>query len=109
MARLISIEDPLNCPPRLVLFAGDILVCWASGTRLPPTGAGAIELLGFFQSGEATATSDPGAALPAPAGPPDRVVFRARRPGLVIIELITGSPWHTPRATPLEIVVEEEA
>jgi hypothetical protein len=107
MARLISIEDPLIGPPRLLLAVGDLLVCWASGGRVHPGGAERLELLGFFQSGDVVGELATDEALPVPAGPPDRVVFLARLPGHATIDLLTGSPWYGSHTTSLELEIKE--
>jgi hypothetical protein len=99
MARLIEVHDARVCPSPLAVRTGDVLLFRAAGGRVR-SGA-AVEALGPFVPGE---IGDHGEVL-TPMGPPNAILFRARRPGRAAIEVVTGDPFHAPQTTELEIDV----
>lgn len=101
MPRLIVIDPAVeSLPSRLRLVEGDLVHFAASGGRVRG-GSGAVELLGVFVSG---VLDTAGHAL-VPAGAPDAVVFRARRPGTATVEVLVGDPWEAMWRRALDITV----
>jgi hypothetical protein len=101
MARLIEVQDARTCPSPLTVSLGDILLFRATGGRVR-SGDDVVELVGTFLS---AVLGDDGTIL-TPIGPPNTVLFRARRPGRARIDAVTGDPFHTPQTTTLDITVE---
>jgi hypothetical protein len=101
MALLIEVQDCRACSSPLTLHPGDVLLVRATGGHVR-SGEDVVELLGPFL---AAVVGDDGAVV-APMGAPNTVLFRARRPGRALIDVVTGDPFHAPQATPLGIVVE---
>ena len=101
MARLIEVQDARVCPSTLELSPGDVLLFRATGGRVH-SGDEVIELLGPFLQG---VLGDDGRIL-APAGLPNRVIFRARQPGRARIDVITGVPLHNPQTFTISLTVE---
>jgi hypothetical protein len=102
MARMIEIQDPRRCPSPLEVRRGDVLLLHAAGGRVRSSGD-VVELLGPFFS---AVVGDDGNIF-TPMGPPNMVLFRARRAGKALIEVITGDPFHAPQTTALSIAVED--
>ena len=101
MARLIEVQDARVCPSPLTVSLGDVLLFRATGGRIQ-SGGDVVELLGPFLP---AVLGDDGNIL-TPMGPPNTVLFRARRPGRARIDVVTGDPFHTPQTTTLDITVE---
>lgn len=101
MARLIEVQDARTCPSPLTVYLGDMLLFRATGGRVR-SGDDVVELLGPFLS---AVLGDDGTIL-TPIGPPNMVLFRARRPGRARIDAVTGDPFHTSQTTTLDITVE---
>ena len=101
MARLIEIPDARGCTAPIVVQPGDVLLFRAAGGRVL-SGAGAVDSLGPFQE---SVLGDNGEVL-TPAGPPNAVLFAARRPGRASIELILGDPFHAPEKASAQVNVE---
>ena len=76
MARLIEVQDARTCPSPLTVSLGDLLLFRATGGRVR-SGDDVVELLGPFLS---AVLGDDGTIL-TPLGPPNTVLFHARRPG----------------------------
>ena len=99
-AQLVEVEDVRQCASPLLLRAGDMLLFHASGGRIH-SGAGVVEMLGpFLQSLVGTRGS-----VVAPMGAPNVVLVRAHRAGRAEIEVITGDPFHTSKATTLALEI----
>lgn len=91
MPRLIEIDPPVGALPAVLdVVEGDVLRFPASGGRVR-SGAGVVDLLGAFVSG----VLGIGGGILVPAGAPDAVLFRALRPGVATIEVLTGDPWRS--------------
>ena len=73
----------------------------ATGGRVQ-AGTEAIEIIGPFIPG---VIGDNGEIF-SPMGPPNKVLFLARRPGRATIDVITGDPWRSPKTTTVELIVE---
>lgn len=101
MARLIEVQDARVCPSSLTVCLGDVLLFRATGGRTR-SGGDVVELLGPFLP---AVLGDDGNIL-TPMGPPNTVLFRARRLGRAWIDVVTGDPFHTPQKTTLGITVE---
>jgi hypothetical protein len=101
MPRLIEVQHTQECPSPLVVRAGDVLLWRAAGGRVRE-GDDVLDLLGPFVS---AVLGDDGNVL-TPAGPPNTVLFRARRPGRARVEVVTGDPFHAPRTTAVDVRVE---
>lgn len=101
MARLIEVQDARMCPSPLTVRPGDVLLFRAAGGRVR-SGGEVVELLGPFLQ---AVVGDDGNIL-TPMGPPNTVLFRARRPGQALIDVVTGDPFYTPQTTSLGISVE---
>jgi hypothetical protein len=101
MARLIEVQDARVCPSPLTVGPGDILLFRAVGGHVRE-GADVVELLGPFLP---AVVGDHGSIL-APMGLPNTVLFRARKPGQALIDVITGDPFHAPHTTALSVTVE---
>jgi hypothetical protein len=101
MARLIEVQDARVCPSPLTVRPGDVLLFRAAGGRVR-SGGNVVEVLGPFLP---AVLGDDGNIL-TPTGPPNTVLFRARRPGRARIDVVTGDPFHTPQTTALAITVE---
>jgi len=89
------------CPSPLVVRPGDVLLVRATGGRIR-SGGDSVELIGSFL----TAVLGDNGEILTPMGPPNAVLFLARRPGRTLIEVITGDPFHSPQTTGLNITVE---
>lgn len=100
MGRLIEIEPTQELPPSLTVRVGDALRLWASGGRVE-SGGDAVESLGPYQAGVLGALGD----VVAPAGPPNVILFLARRPGRATVTVMTGDPWHSAQSQTFEINV----
>jgi hypothetical protein len=100
MARLIEVQDAHQCQSPLALQPGDVLAFRAAGGRVR-SGGDVVELLGPFLS---AVVGDQGTIL-TPAGSPNTVLFRARKPGRALIDVITGDPFQAPRTASLEVTV----
>lgn len=101
MARLIEVHDARACPTPLVIRPGDVLMFTAVGGRLI-SGGEVAELSGPFTQ---AVVGDDGDVY-SPAGPPNRIIVSARRPGRALIEVFTAEPFSTPHITALKITVE---
>jgi hypothetical protein len=101
VARLIEVQDSRVCSSPLAVHAGEVLMFQAAGGRVR-SGADVVELLGPFLR---AVVGDDGNIL-APMGFPNTVLFRARRPGRAVIDVVTGDPFHAPQTTTLDITVE---
>jgi hypothetical protein len=101
MSRFIEVQDARACPSPLTIRPGDVLMFQATGGRVR-SGDDVIELLGPFLT---AILGDDGNIL-TPMGAPNSVLFRAHRPGLALIDVVTGTPFHTPQTTVLGITVE---
>jgi hypothetical protein len=101
MGRLIEVQDARTCPSPLVVQSGDVLLFHANGGHVR-SGADVVDLLPPLLS--AVVGTD--GTVMTPAGAPNTVLVRARRPGQATLDVVTGDPWHAPRATQLVITVE---
>ena len=101
MGRLIEIEDARECPAPLAVRVGDVILFHAAGGRVE-SGRGVVEMWGPFLR---AVLGDDGRVL-APAGTPNTVLFRARRPGRATVAVITGGPWHAPQAASVSLSVD---
>ncbi len=101
MPRLIEVPDVRACPAAQTVKVGDVLLFHAAGGHVR-SGGDVIELVGPFIS---AIVGDEGTIL-TPVGPPNTVLFRARRPGRARIDVVTGDPFHGPQTTILRITVE---
>lgn len=100
MPKLIEIANITDCPSRLSIRAGDVLLFRATGARLL-SGTGILEPLGSFVD----AVLGTNGEVFSPAGPPSTVLLRANQEGDASVALITGDPFHSPRSTELLIAV----
>jgi hypothetical protein len=100
MARLIEVQDVNVCPSPLVIHPGDLLLFWAVGGQVR-SGDDVVEMFGPFL--QAVLGND-GNILTA-MGPPNKILFYARQPGSVLIDVITGDLFHTPQTNSLSITV----
>jgi len=101
MARLIEVQDAGGCPSPLTVRQGDVLLFRAAGGRVR-AGGDAVELWGPFLPGVVGEDGD----VLTPMGPPNAVLFRARRPGRARVDVVTGDPFHAPQTTTLDLTVE---
>ena len=101
MARMIEVQDAEAYPSLLTIKTGDVLLFRAAGGHVK-SGSDVVELLGPFVS---AVLSDDGRVV-TPMGPPNTVLFRARQPGRARIDVVTGDPFHAPRAIGLDITVD---
>jgi hypothetical protein len=101
MGRLIEVQHAQDLPTRLTIRVGDLLLFGATGGHVH-SGAEVVEILGPFIPG---VVGNDGQIL-SPMGAPNTVLFLARRPGRVTIDVVTGDPWHAPETTALDITVE---
>lgn len=101
MPRLIEVDDAGACPSPLTLQPGDVLLFRAVG-GVVRSGGTCVELLGPFTQ---AVVAEDGSVL-SPVGPPNAVLFRARRPGRAGIEVVTGDPFYSPQMTPIDITVQ---
>src|SRR5215510_3520468 len=101
MARLIEVQDARVCPLPLTVALGDVLLFRATGGRIR-SGGDVVELLGSFL----TAVLGEDGTILTPMGPPNTVLFRARRPGRARIDVVTGDLFYTPQTTTIDIIVE---
>jgi hypothetical protein len=102
MARLIEVQDARACPARLAIRVDDVLVFAATGGHVR-SGTDAVEMLGAFVPG---VLGTHGEVL-SPAGAPSSVLFRARRAGKAVIDVVTGDPWRAPHATVVELIIDD--
>jgi hypothetical protein len=109
MARLIEVQDIDVLPPDITLQVGDVLWFAATGGHLhqseerqPDDAEEVVQLLGIFLQ---SVIGTNGQIL-SPMGSPNNVLFLARRPGCVRIDVITGDPWRDPQVVTLKIIVE---
>lgn len=101
MSRLIEIQPVTqDLPACLTVRVGDVLQFAASGGYVRD--GTAVEILGIFV--ESVLGTD-GRVL-APMGPPNAVLFRARSPGQVVIDVVSGDPWSAPTTGSMTVVVE---
>jgi hypothetical protein len=100
MARLIEVQDAGACPSPLTVGLGDVLLFRAAGGHVRD-GEEVVELVGAFLS---AVVGDDGNIL-APMGPPNTVLFRARKRGQARIDVITGDPFHAAQTIVLDINV----
>jgi hypothetical protein len=107
MGRLIEVQDPPASPPRLTVEVGDVLQFSASGGHVR-SGADIVEMVGPLVSAVlADDGGKPSSDILAPMGPPNTVLFVARRAGRAIIDVVTGDPWHAPQTSVLNVDVRE--
>jgi hypothetical protein len=102
MARLIELQDVEGDSTLKPVAVGDMLLFHASGGHVR-SGADVVELIGPFVSAVSGAEGE----ILTPAGPPNTVLFRARRKGEAEIDILTGDPFFEPRKTCLRIQVEQ--
>lgn len=106
MGRLIEVQDVGGLPAELTLRVGGALWFAATGGRVHSgdgaTSTDAIERLGPFLQG----VMGPAGQVLSPAGPPNAVLFLARRPGRARIGIMTGDPWHSSRTATVDVTVE---
>lgn len=102
MSRLIEVQDARMCSSPLTVHLGDVLLFRAAGGHVR-SGGDVVELLGPFLP---AVVGDDGNIL-TPMGPPNTVLFHARRPGRALIDVITGDPFQATRTTALGITVED--
>jgi hypothetical protein len=101
MARLIEVQDAHVCQAPLTVSVGDVFLFRAAGGHVR-SGDDVVELLGAFRS---AIVGDDGHIM-TPVGPPNTTLFRARKPGRALIDVVTGDPFHAPMATALDVIVE---
>jgi len=101
MPRLIEVSDARVGPSTQTLSVGDVLLFRAAGGHVR-SGDNVIELVGIFVQAVVGAEG----TILMPMGPPNTVLFRARKPGHARIDVVTGDPFHAPEATVLRITVE---
>jgi hypothetical protein len=97
---LIEVPDARKCPSQTIKV-GDVLLFHAAGGHVR-SGDDVIELLGPFVTAVVGNKGD----IVTPMGPPSTVLFRARRPGRALVDVVTGDPFHAPRKTKVTISVE---
>ncbi len=103
MRRLIDIQPTAQgFPPALTVQVGDLLMFGASGGRVRSDGD-AVEFLGAFR----TSVLGTAGSILSPMGAPSTVLFRARHLGRATIDVITGDPWHAPRTSTIQLVVDQ--
>jgi len=100
MARLIEVPNVALCRSPLVIRVGDALLFHGLGGHVR-SGGDAIEMLGPFVQ---AIVGENGEVL-TPSGPPNTVVFRARRTGTATIDLVTGN-FSSPVTTSLQVEIE---
>src|SRR5947209_8020038 len=100
MSRLIEVQRAEDCPSPLKVSVGDVLLFRASGGRVQ-SGGPSVELWGPFFPAVVATTGE----VVAPMGSPDAVLVRARVPGSVSLEIVTGDPWQGPRTTTSVLIV----
>jgi hypothetical protein len=101
MGRLIEVQEAQKCPSPLTLHPGDVLLFHATGGSVD-SGGGVVEMLGpFIQA----VLGEHGGIL-TPMGPPNTVLFRARKRGRAVIDVVTGDPWGASQKTTLNLAVE---
>lgn len=109
MSRLIEVQNTDALPPTLTVQVGDALWFAATGGRVRRDEdeinepAEAVQLLGVFLQ---SVVGTDGQIL-SPMGPPNNVIFLARRTGRARIDIISGDPWRgEPQTITLDVVVE---
>jgi hypothetical protein len=100
MGRQIEVPDVTVAPKCMTIKVGDLLVFRGTGGHVR-SGSSVLEMLGAFLPG---AVTEKGQVL-SPAGFPNSVVFLARHPGQVSIDVVTGDPFRAPRTTQFQIIV----
>jgi len=100
MARLIEVPNVALCRSPLVIRVGDALLFHGLGGHVR-SGGDAIEMLGPFVQ---AIVGENGEVL-TPSGPPNTVVFRARRTGTATIDLVTGN-FSSLVTTSLQVEIE---
>ena len=100
MARLIEVPDVALCRSPLIIQVGDALLFHGLGGHVR-AGGDAIEMLGPFLQ---AIVGENGGVLTS-SGPPNTVVFRARRTGPATIEVVTGN-FNSPITTSLQVEIE---
>jgi hypothetical protein len=100
MAQLIEVVNVALCHSPLILNAGDALLFHGLGGHVR-SGGDLIEMLGPFIQAIA---SENGGVL-ASSGPPNTVMFYARRSGPATIEVVTGD-FSSPITTSLQVEIE---
>lgn len=101
MARLIEVQDAPGCPSPLTVHRGDVLLFRAAGGHVR-SGEDVIELLGPFLS---AVVGDDGNIF-TPMGPPNAILFHARKPGRASIDVVSGEPFVSSQTTVLTVLVE---
>lgn len=109
MGRLIEVQDIDVLPPDVTLRVGDALCFAATGGRVHQSeerqlndAEEVVQLLGIFLQSVIGTNGQ----IISPMGSPNNVLFLARRPGSVRIDVVTGDPWRNPRAITLNIIVK---
>jgi hypothetical protein len=100
MARLIEVLNVALCRSPLIIRVGDALLFHGLGGHVR-SGGDAIEMLGPFVQ----ATVGENGTVLTPSGPPNTVVFRARRTGTAAIDVVTGN-FSSPVTTSLQVEIE---
>jgi hypothetical protein len=100
VGRQIEIPDLDAAPKSLTIEVGDLLVFGGTGGHVR-SGSAVLEMLGAFLPGVVT---EKGQIL-SPTGFPNSVVFLARHPGQVLIDIVTGDPFRAPQTTQFQIIV----
>jgi hypothetical protein len=101
MGRLIEVQEAQKCPSPLTLHPGDVLLFHATGGSVK-SGGDAVEMLGPFLQ---AVLGEHGGILTA-MGAPNTVLFRARKDGQAVIDVVTGDPWGESQRTTLSLAVE---
>ena len=101
MGRLIEVQDAQACPSPLTVHQGDVLLVRATGGHVR-FGGDVVEMWGPFLP---AVLGDNGDIL-TPMGTPNTLLFRVRRPGRAMIDVVTGDLWHAPQTITLGIAAE---
>src|SRR6516162_7365760 len=98
MGRQVEVPDVDVAPKSLTIEVGDLLVFGGTGGHVR-SGSGVLEMLGAFLTAVVT---EKGQIL-SPAGFPNSVMFLARHPGQVLIDVVTGDPFRAPQTRQFQI------
>jgi hypothetical protein len=100
MGRQIEVPDVNVAPKSMTIEVGDLLMFGGTGGHVK-SGSAVLEMLGAFLPGLVTENGK----ILSPAGFPTSVMFLARHPGQVLVDVVTGDPFRAPQTTQFQIIV----
>src|SRR5947207_2642195 len=99
MPRLIELQDVKNTHAPITIRVDDVLLILGSGGRIKS--GSSVELGGPYIPATAVASGEVVTAM----GTPGTILAWARKPGLTILDVVSGDPWRETEKTVLHVNV----